>query len=278
MSSSPWLDDHVHPLLEAGRRVLLVEGEDDQKVYEAWLDKLAGGAGSGRVPIVVPAGGKTKVLQHIEALRDEADAGNVHGLVDRDEWDDAESAARMAELSGLRVNPQRHCLESYFCDPSELRAALARSAVPNGDRAARAIALAIRTGLDGWIGHWALWTTLERLKNRMSDAAYPNAFHQGLTLPTDSVIKAKLKEWAEMIDVTSILKNYRALRKAARREPNEQQVRSRIYAKNAFPQVVLIELNKLGAEINSDEWLWQLAEWFPEVPDDIGLILQALVV
>jgi hypothetical protein len=112
----------------------------------------------------------------------------------------------------------------------------------------------------------------------MSAAAYPNAFHQNLTLPANSVIKAKLQEWVGMIDVAGILKDFRALRKAALREPKEQQLRSRIYAKNVFPQIILVELNKLKTEIESDEWMPQLAIWFPAVPEDIGAILQPLVV
>lgn len=131
MRSSPWLEERVIPLLEAGRRVLLVEGEEDQKVYETWLDKLAGGAGSGRVPNVVPTGSKAKVLQHITALQQEAKAGRLHGLIDRDEWDEKEVNSHMSELTGLLVNPDRHCLESYFCEPGELKAALAASSLPN---------------------------------------------------------------------------------------------------------------------------------------------------
>jgi hypothetical protein len=277
MTSSPWLEENVFPSLEANRRVLLVEGEADQKVYEAWLDKLAGGVGSSRVPNVLPAGSKAKVLQHLEALREEADAGKVHGIVDRDEWEQTAVEQQRSALPGLRVNPTRHCLESYFCDPADLKAALAVSSLPNGARAAKAVEKAVDASLDSWVGHWALWTTLERLKNRMSAAAYPDAFHQGITLPANAVIKSKLTEWAAMIDVAQILKDYRALRKAARRRPKPEQVRSCIYAKNVFPQVVLVELNRLRTEIESDEWMPQLATWFPSVPTDIGGILQALI-
>jgi hypothetical protein len=277
MSLSLWLEEHIIPLLEAGREVLLVEGNDDQKVYEPWLDKLAGGAGSGRVPVVMPASNKHKVLQHLKALKEQAEAGQVHGLVDRDEWDDVESAEHMAEYPGLRVNTRRHCLESNFCVLADLKAALATSSLSNTDRTVKAIAKAIETGLPGWVGHWALWTTLERLKNRMGDADYPNAFHQGLVPPADSVVKNKLKEWGAMIDVDRILKDYRALRKSAFRKPKVEQLRSCIYAKNVFPQIILAELNKLDTEIESDEWIAQPAKWFPDVPNDIAAILQPLV-
>lgn len=111
----------------------------------------------------------------------------------------------------------------------------------------------------------------------MSEAAYPNAFHQGLTSPVDKVIKAKLQEWAAMIDVQRVMKDYRNIKKAAIRKPKEQQLRSYIFAKNVFPQIVLVELNKLRSELESDEWLPQLAKWFPEVPNDIARILQPLV-
>jgi hypothetical protein len=278
MTSSTWLQEKVIPLLDANRRVLLVEGEEDQKVYEAWLDHLAGGKGSGRVPNVVPAGNKYKVLQHIKALQVEAQAGKIHGLVDRDEWDEEELASRLAETPGLRVNEQRHCLESYFCDPAELKAVLARSSLPDGARAAKALEKAVKNGLTDWVRHWALWTILERLKNRMSDAAYPNAFHQGLVAPADKTVKTKLQEWAGLIHVDQVLADYRALRKDSLRRTQQEQLCSCIYAKNVFPQVVLVELNKLETDIESDEWMPQLASWFLDVPDDVREILQPLVV
>ena len=227
---------------------------------------------------VVPTGSKSKVLQHLRALQAEAVARKVYGLVDRDEWADTETVRRVADLPGLLVNPDRHCLESYFCVPADLKAALARSSVVNSDRVFRTIAQAVKIHLADWVAHWALWTTLERLKDSMSNAAYPNAFHQGLTLPATNVIKAKLREWAAMIDVDHILRTFHALRKMAIRETEDKQLCSHIYAKNVFPQIVLVELNKLNAGIDSNEWMGQMAGWFPAVPDDIRATLQTLVV
>jgi hypothetical protein len=277
MSASPWLQEHVDPLLEAGRRVLLVEGEIDQKVYEAWLDRLAGGKGSGRVPNVVPSGGKSRVLQYLAALRSDAEGHRVFGLVDRDEWDDVEAKQRLADLPGLRTNTNRHCLESYFCDPFDLKPAVARSPIIDGDKATKAIQSAVKRGLSAWVGHWALWTTLERLKNSMSEAAYPDAFHQGIEPPDDSVVKTKLQEWAGMIDVDQVMQDYRALRKAALRRSEREQLHSCIYAKNVFPQVVLVELNKLRTEYESNEWMPLLAQWIPDVPHDVAAILQPMI-
>ncbi len=274
--------DEIREPLKGTPRVLLVEGEDDKKtdqlVYEAWLKCLARDVGSGTVPSVVTSGSKSRVVRQLTALRPEVDAGKVYAIVDRDEWDDTDTTAQLAATPGRCVNLDRHCIESYFCDPAELGIALALSSVANSDRAAKAIAKAVSSGLADWVGHWALWTTLERLKNRMSGAAYPNAFHQGITPPSDKVVKAKLQEWEEMIDVDQIMRNYRALRKASWRRPEAEQLRSRSYAKNVFPQVVLVELNKLNVEIASDEWMPQLANWLPEVPQDIRVILQPLIV
>jgi len=80
--------------------------------------------------------------------------------------------------------------------------------------------------------------------------------------------------WGFSINVECILKEYRALRKASLKEPKQQQLSSRIYAKNVFPQIVLVELNKLQEEIESEEWIPKLATWFPTVPADIVKILK----
>ena len=48
----------------------------------------------------------------------------MYGLVDRDEWDVATVNAKVQALQQLLVNPDRHCLESYFAEPGEIAAAL----------------------------------------------------------------------------------------------------------------------------------------------------------
>jgi hypothetical protein len=165
----------------------------------------------------------------------------------------------------------------YFCESDDLRAALASSPI-DGERAVRAIARLINAGLAEWVEHWSLWVTLERLKDRMSEAAYPNAFHQGIKAPPAKDIKAKLKEWEAMIDVDILLRDFRLLKKESLKRPRREQLHSCIYAKNVFPQIVVVELNKLKTEIDSNEWMPKLAEWLPDVPADIAAVLQPLVV
>jgi hypothetical protein len=281
MSTAPeWVTMRAEPARSIGKRVLAVEGMRDAQVYAAWLQKLVAAETLAEDKVVtVSTEGKAQLLAGLKWYRQEGgNPADVFGLRDRDEWDLARIETELAALPQLRVNAHRHCLESYFCDPAELRTALARSLIPNGGRAAKSTEVAARLGLANWVGHWALWTTLERVKNSMSDAAYPDAFHHGIASPPDKVVKAKLSEWAAMIDVARIMRDYRALRKSARRRPTPEQFASCIYAKNVFSQVVLVELNNLKAGIESDEWMPQLAGWLPEVPADIRVILEPLVV
>ena len=276
MSMSDWLKRNVDPLLIAKKRVLMVEGEDDKRVHEVWLDKLAGGRGSGRTPNVVAPGQKGQIVRYLKLRPDAVTRGMLFGIVDRDDWDPAETARQLAETPGLRVNPARHTLESYFCNLDDLQSALSDSSLLQGPATGKAIAKIAKAEIAGWVNHWALWTTLERLKNRMADAAYPDAFHTDLALPPDVKIKAKLIEWSGMIDVDRVMRDFRRLRKNSLKADLLEQLGSCIHAKKVFPKYV-VELNKLKSEIKSDEWMPKLAEWMPSVPPDIAAILEPLL-
>src|SRR5437879_3840056 len=108
-----------------GKRILLVEGQNDKAVYEAWLKKLAApNLFSDRV-VVEAVGGRPAVLAALEWFRDHGgNPGHLFGLVDRDEWDAAILVVQTAAMPQLRVVAGRDCLESYFADPDELEPSL----------------------------------------------------------------------------------------------------------------------------------------------------------
>src|SRR5438128_2070173 len=172
MSTPPKIALFVQAILAGapGKRILLVEGPNDKAVYGAWLKKLAHpNLFTARV-VVEAVDGKRAVLAALEWFRDQGgNPGHLFGLVDRDEWDVAIIATQTAALPQLRVVPGRHCPESYFADPDELEPSL------QAENAAYAAQLSafrthLETALLARVAHWALFTTTERLKERMNAA------------------------------------------------------------------------------------------------------------
>jgi hypothetical protein len=76
MTSPPdWVRKQILPILNQGKNVLAVEGDDDKDVYTAWLRKIAprGSIVSDKIVIVV-AGDKMKVLEVLEWQRERSEA------------------------------------------------------------------------------------------------------------------------------------------------------------------------------------------------------------
>ena len=282
MDVPKWIVDKVQPRLDAGvPRILAVEGPDDVKIYATWLERLAVPTGqpfSSQVDLV-DAGSKRTLLKGLRWLRDYGgDPQTVFGLADRDEWEPATIQAMTQELPRLRVNEKRHCLESYFSDPEETIATLVhkdagkyRQHVPDFQRA-------ISRERKDWVCHWCLWVTLQRVAVQLSqDGEFPDVFHGQHPLPSDNTIKQRLRAWSAVIDTKTVFTQFNTLRSASLRLPHKRQFRERVYAKDFYPQVVRPQLMKVDGAIKADDWMISLAEWSPEVPEDIRTILEPLV-
>jgi len=100
---------------QTGKRVLLVEGQDDVAVYGILLSRRFGAAWE-KDWALAAAGKKEFVLDILVG------ESTWLGLVDRDEWSQDLIVQKQARLPNLLVLP-RFCLESYLIDPDELWAA-----------------------------------------------------------------------------------------------------------------------------------------------------------
>jgi hypothetical protein len=211
MTTPPdWIPNLANPVLAIGKRVLAVEGIRDAQIYSAWLAKLTppGTLADDRV-VVVSTGGKSPLMRGLEWYRDEG--GNpreVYGLRDRDEWDASRIAAEMASLPQLRVNADRHCLESYFCDPDEIQAALLAHDAPRFTAHLAQIQADLRSPLSEWADHWSLWTTTNRLNAEMRGAKFPHLFHAQYKLPPDSDIQRRLADWAAIVEPGTVFTQF----------------------------------------------------------------------
>ncbi len=281
MSGAPdWMTPQALPTLKQGKNVLAVEGDDDKDVYKAWLQKLlARGTVLSDTIVIVDAGSKDAVLEGLGWYTGEHRQtwGNLYGLVDRDEWDLSSIVAKTRENPQLLVNPSRHCLESYFIEPSELAAALtAKDGAFYGLRIQPLTTHLQRSRAD-WVAHWSLWVTTCRISRRLSDELFPGFFNNLMPLPADSDVQARLRTWAEVVDPTMVFEAFRLERDHARGMSEADQFRSCINAKRFFPQFVAQFLSDQSGRRPAKQWMLGLAKWMPEVPTDIASILSPLV-
>jgi hypothetical protein len=254
--------------LAVGKRVLFVEGKDDEAVYAKWLATIDA-LYAARLE-VIPTNGRNDLDRALPELGNPAE---VFALRDRDEWDIARSAAVRAANSGLLVNDNRHCIESYFCDPNEvIPALLAQDAARYGpsDGALRG---AFAAPLADWVDHWAMWTVAMQLQSDMVSAGYASFYHDQLPLPPDPDIQARLQSWAGLADDTVVWTSFSTLRAAARVRSISEQHRSCVHGKKFWEKVVLPALRAVE---NRPDWLIDLADWSPVPPDLDPLLRTAL--
>src|SRR5207245_7356041 len=87
--------------------------------YAKWLAKIDPWFGN-RLELVA-TNGRNDLDAALASL---GHPGDAYALRDRDAWDAARMATARAANPRLLVNPSRHCIESYFCDPDEVVSAL----------------------------------------------------------------------------------------------------------------------------------------------------------
>lgn len=223
--------------------------------------------------------GKRAVLTALEWFRDHGgNPPHLFGLVDRDEWDPATIVAQTAALPQLRVVPGRDCLESYFADPDELEPSL-RAEDPTYVGQLPAFRTHLENALPARVAHWALFTTTERLKERMSTAVYPGAFHATIPIPPDVDIQSRFQTWAGLVAHPQLFNEFDGLRTHALAAGAAVQFRSHVSAKRFFEDIVHPAPEGLQRfRVKSDTaWRLDLAENAPAVPADIVTILQPLL-
>jgi hypothetical protein len=265
------------------KKALIVEGDDDFRVLQEWLRKEPIPSWTNKI-FLTQANSRGAVLKGLKHLDDEDDAekASIFGLVDRDEWEAADVAELRTERPTLLVNLERHSIESYFCDPSELIPIL-ESWQKTGEYDFAGVIAALpalcEASLVNRVPHWALCCVVERRAKMISlDAEYPHYFKGRCPLPTDNEIRAKLQEWAALFDADAIFDEYTALRDASRARPLNEQYRSCVEPKEFLTQVVMLGENGLNSvkQENAGQWMTELARYSEAMPLDLRTLLQPL--
>jgi hypothetical protein len=277
MSQPPEYVRTIQRIRDASQKnTLVLEGRFDLDVCQIWLARIAGTlvAALGKLDLI-GLGGKLEVLNALAWFRDQGgNPGNLFGLVDRDEWDAATISSRTTSLPQLRVNPQRHSLESYFCDPAEIRPVLGAQ-TPALDRTRlNSLVSQMRKALSDRVDHWCLFTVTERVKNRMSEAQFPGIFHDQYVLPFDREVKKRLKTWASIVKAEAIFAEFVQLRSESRTRPASERFRACVWAKPFYEQVVYGGPSGLQSLRNTSSHTWMLdLATNMKVPDDLVSIL-----
>lgn len=261
----------------AAVKVLVVEGKDDLAIYARWLDQLAASHLVKSTLELIAANGKLAVLACLRWFADNGGEPRVFGLVDRDDWDAATVADWRATLPQLRLNDDRHAIESYFCDPDEVGPAL--SAIDAAWSAQlSAFRAAVAAALTDYVAHWALLTTTERLKTRMFEQGYPGHFSTTVPVPPDADVQARFSQWATTIDASAAFAEFDALRAAAFAATATMRYRSHLWAKLFFERVIHPQLTgpPTTNQKSTHDWMIDLAANSP-VPADVAAILGPLL-
>ncbi|MCN5345819.1 hypothetical protein [Escherichia coli] len=162
---------HIKTILETkiteGKRALVVEGKTDELVFTQLLKKVAPQWETRWV--LAEVGGKRNVIEILSKQP------TWLGIVDRDEWDNAQLNHRQQQLPNLLVLP-RFCIENYLVVPSELLPGLPpkqRAKLPGESAAAiEAITSSITANLESWIQFGTAWAIINPLWDELRSLGF----------------------------------------------------------------------------------------------------------
>ncbi|MEZ6938804.1 DUF4435 domain-containing protein [Aeromonas sp. S12(2024)] len=247
-------------IAQTGKQVLLVEGEDDVNVFRAFLTKKR--TNWEQHWVVIAAHGKSKVIEIVGKEPDWL------GVIDRDEWTDADVQQASQQNANLFVLP-RFCIESYLIVPDEIWTALPdvqRAKMPNNQADLNA---EINGSLVTWIRHAALWQVVNPLYQRMRQ---PN--HRGtildnpLVVPNRQALEQILQAWLDGLDSTLIANEVDALEQQYLGMNHHELFTKHLYAKKFYPMVVHQALNRLLGQKSEDVRMNALLRTLP-LPADL---------
>ena len=231
-------------------RVLLVEGDDDKRAFDAllprWCPQVAG------MWTVEPAGKKGMVL---ELLKLEP---TWLGLVDRDEWDQAEQQRRCTELPNLLVLP-RFCLENYLIVPAELWAVLPtaqQAKVPGGWAA---FEMGLLAELPRYLRHGVLWHIITPLWSGLRARGFKEKLASDSlacvqSVQSDADIQQVLNAWSSYLHPENLFREFQEKLAGAQAQSADQQLRDWVHGKTFWREAVLPLLKPWFGQRADSEW------------------------
>jgi hypothetical protein len=244
--------------------VLLVEGQDDQIIYEYFFDMCYPGWDAHfRIDAVE---GKPHVLNGVGYREDWI------GLVDRDDWSDEIFAAMLLNKPNLKGLP-RYCIESYFCDPQELWRVLPDTLKNRVGNDPTRLSQPILDVLPDWVAHGAMWRVLRRID---AGNRHPKALDDQPVTDKAKIISL-LRAWHTQINPDIVLTKYDEELKLGSSLPLDEQLHVYIHGKKFFRMVVLQTLDHLFSNPGKSTWLEEFRKWKIQPPPDLIPLIDEIV-
>lgn len=246
--------------VDHSKKVLVVEGEDDQAAYRLLFDKKFGTENWDSKWVITYAGQKNFVLKML------AEQPAWIGLVDKDEWSQEEIVANQSTYPNLLVLP-RYCMESYLILPAEIWAALPekqQQKIPNGEEELEKVLLC---DLDQWVRHGVLWTVVNPLQNGLRVQGFNNALLNFEIAQDDDAIRQTLSNWHNTLNPDTLFARFQTLLQEAEQMTPEQQLKQWVHGKHFWNKHVSRTLSRMLGQPDRKDALLSLWKTRP-LPDD----------
>jgi len=256
---------------------LAVEGDDDKKILEAFLNagQNAGHWQNWRSRLlIVPIGGLPQLLNELKIIS----RNDIHGLIDRDWRDEDEIKALQDEYPRLHVL-ERAMIENFLIRPDEFIPFLHNESPENKNR----LRSKVSSHIQKWLEHGALRKALHKNNAHYfcrTSEGYPEKL---LSRPaSEDDIRENMGKWIEHLNPDHLIKDRRNVLESFRMKDETTQYYLCLDGKRFFQQVVVTELNALplAKKGNVDEWVKRLLgeiERSTLCPTDLTLIFQSIL-
>ncbi|MCP4346024.1 MAG: DUF4435 domain-containing protein [Desulfobacterales bacterium] len=246
-----------------GKRVFLVEGEDDKNAFSEMLEKKFGNDFETKW-VVAPAGGKLLVLG---VLAKEPD---WIGIVDRDEWDKDTINEKIAEYPNLSILP-RFCLENYLIEPTEIWSALPEIQKNRINGGFKQLSSEILADRKKWVRHGVLRTIINPLWDGLIARGFQIDLLDFNNAQNDDRIKDTLRKWHDFLNPDMLFQRFEEKLDQVRIKPLFEQISQWIDGKEFFTSHMHDVLNRLLGQQSEDERKKQLFRGIT-LPDDLEFL------
>lgn len=260
---------HIKTIFEKsvteGKRVLVVEGKTDELVFMQLLKKVDPQWETKWV--LAEVGGKRNVVNILAAQP------TWLGIVDRDEWDNAQLSRHQQQLPNLLILP-RFCIENYLVVPSELWLGLPpkqKANLPTEREAAiQAITVLVTANIESWIQFGTAWAIINPLWDELRSLGFNRDLLDPQLVITEQGFLTHCQRWYEHLDPVVLLQRYQNKLSEIRQLPVDEQLRTIVHGKKFYKAVVtpaFMQLLTIPKAISVDVWFREMP-----VPADLDFI------
>ncbi|MFK5970556.1 MAG: DUF4435 domain-containing protein [Candidatus Marithrix sp.] len=227
-----------------GKKVLLVEGEDDVKVYSMMLDRKFDKWKDNW--IITHANGKQKV---IDILKEQP---TWLGLVDRDEWSE-ERISQAENISPNLMILQRFCMENYLICPDELWEMLPERKQKIITGGLSKLQEEILNNKDEWVRHGVLWSVINPLWEGIKELGFKGKLLDIDNAQDNDKIKETLHGWHNFLEPEIIFNKFEERLLSIMEENDEaKQLKQWIHGKKFYNECVSKVLNQFLGQESAD--------------------------